>query len=502
MWSRRPRLLTNSRGRLFHISPLPTATGTKMLTAWLAILPLLLLAGGGSVVFGAGAFWRSRPRELLFALSLVTVVAAGAAVVLVAPRAAIFSGVLDLGSYARFFNFLFLAIAGLTLLFVRHYALVRGFAGDEFFGLLLFAALGMALVAGAVHWLIFFLGLELLSLCLYVLIAIRKGEAGSNEAGVKYFIMGAVASAFLTFGIALLYAATGTLNIGASLGAKLQPAELPLFLMALSLILVGLGFKISLVPFHLWTPDVYQGAPAPVTAFLSAGSKVALFAALLRFSLEMGEPAWRYALPAIWVLAVLTMVVGNITALRQSQVKRLLAYSSVAQMGYLLMAMVAVKAGGAPALMFYLAVYAVMDLGAFGILGTLSGEAADLDALEDYQGLGFSQPWRAAVLAVCLISLAGLPPTAGFMGKLVLFKVVLNAGYVILPVIGILTVIISIYFYIKVVVYLYLQPRGEGPAIPRAEVSGALAGAVILILLLWLGLLPGSVLTLVGRIVG
>jgi len=166
------------------------------------------------------------------------------------------------------------------------------------------------------------------------------------------------------------------------------------------------------------------------------------------------------------------------------------------------MALVAVKAGGAPALMFYLAVYAVMDLGAFGILGTLSGEAADLDALEDYQGLGYSRPWRAAVLAVCLIALAGLPPTAGFMGKLVLFKVVLQARYVVLPVIGILTVIISIYFYLKVVVYLYLRPGGEGPAIPPAEISGVLAGAVILLLLLWLGLLPGSVLTLVGRIVG
>lgn len=454
------------------------------------------------MVFGAGAFWRYRPREVLFALSLVTVAAAGAAVVLVEPRGPSFFGVLDLGNYARFFNFLFLAITGLTLLFVRHYARERGFAGDEFYGLLLFAALGMALLAGAGHWLIFFLGLELLSLALYVLIAIRKGEAGSNEAGVKYFIMGAVASAFLTFGIALLYAATGSLDIGASLGAKLQPGELPLFLAALSLILVGIGFKISLVPFHLWTPDVYQGAPAPVTAFLSAGSKVALFAALLRFSLAMGEAAWNYALPAIWVLAVLTMVVGNLTALRQTRVKRLLAYSSVAQMGYLLMALVAVKEGGAPALMFFLAVYAVMDLGAFGILGTLSGETGDLDALEDYQGLGYARPWRAAVLAVCLISLAGLPPTAGFMGKLVLFKVVLQAHYWVLPVIGILTVIISIYFYMKVVVSLYLRPQEAGPAIPRAEASGALAGAVILILLLWLGLLPGSVLTLVGRIAG
>jgi len=469
---------------------------------WLGILPLLFLAAGGTLVFGVGAFWRTRPRDLLFALSLATAAAAGLAAVLVEPRAATFAGVLDLGNYARFFNVLFAGITGLTLLFVRHYARVRGFAGDEFYGLLLLAALGMMLVAGAVHWLIFFLGLELLSLCLYVLIAIRKGDAGSNEAGLKYFIMGAVAGAFLVFGIALLYAATGTLSTGESLGAGLNPEELPLFLLGLSFLLVGIGFKISLVPFHLWTPDVYQGAPAPVAAFLSTGSKVAIFAALLRFCLEIGEAAWDYALPGLWVLAVLTMAVGNITALRQSRVKRLLAYSAVGQMGYLLMTLVAVKEGGAPALLFYLAVYAVMDLGAFGILGTMSGAGPDLDALEDLQGLGYSQPWRAAVLALCLISLAGLPPAAGFMGKLLLFKAVLQAHYVVLPVIGILTVIISIYYYLQVVVHLYMHTPGEAPASPRPEVSGALAGAVIFILLLWLGLLPGALLTLVGRMVG
>ena len=233
-----------------------------------------------------------------------------------------------------------------------------------------------------------------------------------------------------------------------------------MILLALALILVGIGFKISLVPFHLWTPDVYQGAPAPVTAFLSTGSKVALFAALLRFALLAPEPVWDYCLPALWVLAVLTMAVGNLTALYQTRVKRLLAYSSIAQMGYLFMTLLAVKQGGLPALLFYLAVYAVMDLGAFGLIGSFSPAQAqpDLDELEDYQGLGYSQPWRAAILAVCLISLAGLPPTAGFMGKLVLFRAVLHADFVVLAVIGILTVIISIYYYFKVVVGAVPEP--------------------------------------------
>jgi NADH-quinone oxidoreductase subunit N len=471
-----------------------------MSSDWVGIFPQLLLAGGGTIIFAVGAFWRRRPGDSLFALALMTAVAAGAAACLANPGPPVFSG-LDLGTYARYFTGILAAITAMTLLFVRQYARIRGFAGDEFYGLLLFAALGMTLVAGAAHWLIFFLGLELLSISLYVLIAIYKGAAASNEAALKYFILGAVASAFLTFGIALLYAASGTLQIMESLGGPTTASDLPIKILALSLILVGLGFKVSLVPFHLWTPDVYQGAPAPVTAFLSTGSKVALFAALLRFSFLMAAPAWSYCLPALWLLAGLTMVVGNLTAVHQVRVKRLLAYSSVAQMGYLFMTLLAVKQGGLPAIMFYLAVYAVMDLGAFGILGTLSPEAADLDKIEDYQGLGFTHPWRAGILAVCLISLAGLPPTAGFMGKFLLFRAVLQANFVGLAVIGILTVIISIFFYLKVVVALYMRPQEKGLVLPGVDIPIGLAGAVILMLLLWLGVMPAPLLALIGRVV-
>lgn len=473
-----------------------------MATDWTGLLPLLILAGGGTLIFLVGAFWRGRPEGLLFALALLTALATGAVVLLLPSPNPSFEGMLDLGGYARYFTLLLIFITTVTLLFVRQYARAHGFSGDELYALLIFSVLGMVLVVSGINWVIFFLGLELLSLALYVLIAIRKGESYGNEAALKYFIMGAVASAFLTFGLGLLYAMTGTLQIAESLAAaQTYPGHLAVILMALALVLAGIGFKISLVPFHLWTPDVYQGSPAPITAFLSTGSKVALFAALLRFCLLAAPPVWDYAWPMLWTLAVLTMAVGNFTALYQTKVKRLLAYSSIAQMGYLFMTLLAVKDGGMAAVMFYLAVYAVMDLGAFGLIGTFSGGDTDLEELTDYQGLGYSHPWRAAILATCLISLAGLPPTAGFMGKLVLFRAVLQANFITLAVLGILTVIVSIYYYINFVVHLYMHERGHGTPVPGSDLAIGLACAVILVGILWLGLLPGSLLHVISSLV-
>jgi NADH-quinone oxidoreductase subunit N len=471
-----------------------------MLIHWLDILPLLILSAGGLAIFGAGAFLPRRPSWVLFGLASLTALGAGLAALLMAPGSAAFLGMVDLGSYSRFFTILLMSITLLSLFFLHRYAQVRNFAGDELFALMIYAALGMVLVAAAVHWLIFFLGLELLSLSLYVLIASRRRETTALEAGVKYFILGAVASAFLTFGIALLYAATGTLEIKASLAGVSQAVPMPLYFLALSLIFVGIGFKISLVPFHLWTPDVYEGAPAPVTAFLSTGSKVALFAALLRLALNLGEPAWEMAWPVLWVLAVLTMALGNITAVYQTKVKRLLAYSSVAQMGYLLMALVAVKQGSLPALLFYLTVYALMDLGAFGILGSLSEPQADLDELEDFQGLGFSHPWRSAVFACCLLSLAGLPPTAGFLGKIFLFWALIKADCLILAVIGITTVVFSIYYYFKVLTSLYLRPRRREFLITPPDLAVGLASGAIFLLVFLLGIHPGPLWSVIEQI--
>ena len=468
--------------------------------AYWNILPLLILTAGGLLVFCVGAFFPRRPVWLLFALALATALGAGGAAAVLTPAQPSFLNMLDLGAYARYFDVLLMVITSLTLLLVYRYSQVRGFAGDEFFALILYAALGMVLVAGAQNWLIFFLGLELLSISLYVIIAIRRDLPAAQEAGVKYFIMGAVASAFLAFGVALLYAATGTLDIQASLSRWPAGTPLPVVMLALALILVGVGFKVSMVPFHFWTPDVYEGAPAPVTAFLSTGSKVALFAALVRFALDLSAPAWDLAWPALWVLAALTLIAGNVTAVYQTRVKRLLAYSSVGQMGYLLMALVAVKQGSLPALLFYLAVYALMDLGAFGMLGALSEPGEDLDALVDLQGLGYSRPWRGAILGVCVLSLAGLPPTAGFLGKFILFWAVIQANFIILAVIGVITAIISIYYYFKVLVSLYLRSEFRQLMIPQLDVGVGLAGAAILVAIIWLGINPSPLLAVITDI--
>ncbi len=466
---------------------------------WLSILPHLILAGGGFCIFCTGAFWRPRSAGVLSGLALIAVFLAGAGTLLITPQAPHFLGMLEVQGYGRFFTFLIVVITGLTLLFSHQYAKIRNIAGDEFYGLILFAALGMILVAGAIHWLTFFLGLEVLSISLYVLIAIRKPDPGSNEAAVKYFIMGAVASAFLTFGIAVIYSITGTLSIPKSLAIDVSVGRSSLIFLGLSLLLAGIGFKISMVPFHLWTPDVYQGAPAPVTAFLSTGSKVALFAALLRFASYSSNDLWLYFTPVLWIWAVLTMGVGTISALAQMQVKRLLAYSSIAQMGYLLMTLLAVKQDGASAIMFYLAVYALMDLGAFGSVALLSAEKTDLDALDDYHGLAYAHPWRSAILGISLISLAGLPPTAGFIGKFTLFWAVLQARYVIIAVIGILMAILSVYFYFRVVVALFMRPAERAVPVPSVALTDRFAGALILVLILLLGLIPTPVFTIIGR---
>jgi NADH-quinone oxidoreductase subunit N len=281
-----------------------------------------------------------------------------------------------------------------------------------------------------------------------------------------------------------------------------RPADLQITLAASALILVGIGFKISMVPFHLWTPDVYQGSPAPVTAFLATGSKAAVFAFLIRFCFHLQDPLWNAFKPVLWIVAFLTLVVGTVTALSQSDLKRLLAYSSVAQMGYLIMTLLAVKLeSGLFALAFYLIVYAAMDLGAFGMIASLSEEKKDRDALEAYQGLGYSHPRRSAILSFCLISLAGLPPTAGFVGKVIFFRAVLEARVVVLPIIAILMAVLSIYLYMKVVVCLYMRPATATAPIPAPDLYEQIGGGIILFLLLWSGIAPSPLLSLISRIV-
>ena len=473
-----------------------------MESTWNVILPEILITVGGLLILCAGAFWPARPQKSLFSLALIFPAAAIAVFIAMSMNGLSLSGMLDSNGYARLFSILVLAVVFITVLFSFRYSRARDFGNDEYYALLLFSVLGMDLAARAAHWLILFLGLELMSLSLYILIAIRRDHALSGEAGLKYLISGAVGSAFLTFGIGLWYAGSGSLSVVMPFPAGAGSVDVRLITAAVAFIIVGIGFKISMVPFHLWTPDVYQGAPAPVTAFLSTGSKVAVFAFLIRFCFYMQDPLWSRVKTVIWIAALLTLVIGTITALSQSHLKRLLAYSSVAQMGYLIMTLLAVKLeSGLFALAFYLIVYAAMDLGAFGIIAALSGEKTDRDSLEDYQGLGFTHPWSGAVLSICLISLAGLPPTAGFIGKVVLFKAVLQAKATVLAVIGIAMVVLSIYLYMKVVISLYMKPVIRTIPGISIDVYQTIGGGIILLSLLWLGIFPSPLLSLIAGIV-
>ncbi len=471
----------------------------------LSMLPHICLGMGGFLVFCAGGFLKKRPADLLFGMALGAAVLAGLAVFFFPQGAENPNKMLDIDAFGAYFYLLLAGITILTLLFARQYARHKGFSGDEFYGILLFAALSMFLTAGALHWLAFFLGVEFLSISFYILIALSTRKPGSSEAALKYFIMGSVAGAFLVFGIAVLYAATGSMVIAESLGPYADPAQQNLILLGFSLILVGIGFKLSLVPFHFWTPDVYQGAPAPVTAFLSTGAKLCVLAALVRFGAASAEWLWEFITPVLWIMAALTMAWGNIAALTQQRMKRLLAYSSMAHMGYLLMALLAIREAGPGPFLFYATVYGLMDLGAFGSAALLSSadpEAGDREDLKDYQGLGFSHPLIGGVLAISLLSLAGLPPTGGFFGKFVLFRAALQGDFEALAVIGILTAIVSIYVYLKVIVALYFSPQTGRIPVPEPPMLGRAAGIAVMVLIVWMGVFPSPLLEVIEGIVG
>ena len=468
---------------------------------WILLFPYIFLAGGGTVVFSIGAFFPGRAPDVLFSLALFASIAAGISAVFLPSSTVPLHGLLAVDGFSRFYTALFAAISAITLLFSRQYAQKRNFAGDEFAGIVLFASLGMILIAASVNWLIFFLGLELLSISLYILIAMRRDNVLVVEAAVKYFIPGAVASAFLVFGIALIYAAAGTLSLPQSFHVAGHGDRMYILLLGLGFVLVGIGFKVSLVPFHLWTPDVYQGAPAPVTAFLATGSKVALFSLLVRLALYSPDNISTFFFPFLWLSATLTMLVGNITALEQTSVKRMLAYSSIAQMGYLLMALLAVQDGGAAAVIFYSAVYAFSDLGAFGSLGLLSPVDNDLDLLDDFRGLGYRHPGKSFLFTLSLFSLAGLPATAGFIGKFVLFEAALAGNLVVLALIGIGTAIVAFYYYLKVVVTLYMRPEDEQTPVSHNSDKAAVSACLLVALVIfWFGFLPSSLFNLISAI--
>jgi len=401
-----------------------------------------------------------------------------------------FFNMVRVDTFSIFFHFVVLLVALVTILSSLDYLEVQRIKAGEYYALVLFAAVGMALMSSAVELVLIFIGIEISSISSYVLAGFRRRAAESSESSLKYFLLGSFATAFLLYGVAMMFGATGTTNIYA-IAAALNAQHSALAYFAVALMFVGLGFKVAAAPFHVWTPDVYEGAPAPVTGFMSTAPKAATFAVLLRILFAMGAPGWFWM---VWVTAVLSMTLGNIGALVQNNVKRLLAYSSIAHAGYILVAFAAAKETGISAAIFYTASYAMMNVGAFAIVAHLAGKGERYVTLEDYAGLGRRSPIIASLLTIFLISLIGIPITGGFFAKFYVFSAALQANLVWLTIIGLINSAIAAYYYLRIVVYMYM--RDERVETPVARMPFALGAAVAIsaVATIYLGVLPNRVL--------
>jgi NADH-quinone oxidoreductase subunit N len=462
------------------------------------ILPEIILVGVAIVVLLADAIRPSRDQRFALALSLAGLGAAAFFSFRLwdwSGDPTVLGGMVSTDRFGVFFRELILGSAAVALLFSHTYLIRTGEGRGEYFALLLFATAGMTLISVAADLIVVFLALEILSLSLYVMAGFSWRRLASQEASLKYFLLGAFSSAFFLYGIAFAYGATGTTSIGAMARALSGEAgtTLALALVAGGLLVVGFGFKVAAVPFHMWTPDVYQGAPTPVTGFMAAGTKVAAFAALLRvLTSALGPVAWDLR-PALWAIAALTMILGSTLAIAQTDVKRMLAYSSIAHAGFVLVGVVAVSQEGVSGSMFYLVAYAAMILGGFGVAMLVSGRGEERTSLASYAGLARRSPWLAALLTLFLLSLAGIPPTAGFIAKVVVFQAAVQAGQSALVVIAVLASVVAAFFYLRVIVLMYMR-EPEDAEVATAGAGPGLALGVTAALTLALGVFPSLLL--------
>lgn len=409
-----------------------------------------------------------------------------------------FQGMVVVDNYSLFFKIIFLLTTALTVLMSIRYLQEEGFEQGEYYILVLFAAVGMMFMASAANLIIIFLGLETFSLSIYVLAGFFRTQPRSNESSLKYFLLGAFSAGFLLYGIALVYGATGTTELKGiyEFTRKINLLTDPLLLIGMGLLIVGFGFKVASVPFHMWTPDVYEGAPTSVTAFMSVGPKAAGFAAFLRVFLYSLSSLQTDYVWILWVLAVLTMTLGNVVAIAQRNIKRMLAYSSIAHAGYILVAMVAANELGTASVLYYLLAYAFMNLGAFGVVILYGRKGEENLNISDYSGMASKYPLLAAAMAIFMFSLAGIPPTAGFVGKFYIFSAAVKAGYIGLAIIGVLNSALSVYFYLRVTVMMYMRnPEKEFAGLP---LSPAMAIALIIAVFgtLQMGITPSHYLNL------
>ena len=454
------------------------------------LLPELVLTAGALLLLVTDVMIPRAWERLLSWVTVAVLVAAAVALVATGQDAVtIARGTLAIDGFGLFFKILFLMSAVVTVLMSSRYLQVEGVRPGEYYFLILCATLGMMVMAGGIDLITIFIGLETMAVSFYVLAGYIRPNRRSNEAAIKYFLLGAFSLGILLYGMSMLYGLTGTTQLR-SIATELLARDTGLLLpLAVMLLVAGVGFKIAAVPFHMWAPDVYEGAPTPVTAFLSVGSKAASFAMLLRIFIE-GLPAFRIdGLGIVWgqplgwvglfyVLSVVTMTVGNIAALTQNNIKRMLAYSSIAHAGYVLIGVVAGTTRGVTAALVYMMVYAFMQLGAFAIVVMLRRRDIIGDQLKDLTGLSAAHPAAATAMLLFMLSLGGIPPTAGFMGKLWVFGAAIDAGYIWLAVIGVVNSALSLYYYVRVVVFLWISaPEGDMEPIP---LSPAIAAVLVI----------------------
>jgi NADH-quinone oxidoreductase subunit N len=453
------------------------------------ILPELVLTVGALVVLISDVLLPRGSKTLVW----ITMAAIVATMLSLLPFSSthveVARGLIAVDRFAFFFKFVFLIAAALTVLMSVRYLELEGASPGEYYFLILCATLGMMIMAGGIDLITIFIGLETMAISFYILAGFIKPSQRSNEAAVKYFLLGAFSLGILLYGMSLMYGLSGTTNLRTMATIFAGQERDPRLALAVILVVAGVGFKIAAVPFHMWAPDVYEGAPTPVTAFLSVGSKAASFAMLLRIFIE-GLPSmsadWRMLFEA---LAIITMTVGNLAALTQTNLKRMLAYSSIAHAGYVLIGIVAGTPRGISATLIYLLIYSFMQLGAFAVIVMMRRQDVVGDELKDFAGLHVHHPLAAFAMLLFMLSLGGIPPTAGFMGKFWLFGAAIEAGYVWLAVIGVLNSAVSLYYYIRIVVFMYVKPPTAGSQ-PAISPSLSLALAVAVVATLVLGVYP------------
>jgi NADH-quinone oxidoreductase subunit N len=468
---------------------------------YLAVIPIVIVTLGGLAAMLAAAIIRPGDRMPIAGFGHIVLLGAAVASVFLWDRDAQAFGVIRADNFTLFINIVLCIVGILTMLMSSEVVERERLPAGEYFALTLFAIVGMMMMAAATDLLVIFVALEVFSLSVYVLTGIRRASAASAEAGFKYFLLGSFSSAFFLYGIAFTYAISGSTRldqIGVALSAQGTGTPQTLALLAVGLVAVGFAFKVSAVPFHMWTPDAYEGAPTIVTAFMSTGVKAAAFASFARVFLSSFEPLQMHWIPVLSIVALVTMIVGTVLGVVQTNIKRMLAYSSIAHAGYLLLGIVAANANGKAAILFYLLVYAVTNLGALGIVALLGTPQNEHDQLRDFAGLWNSRPALAALMTIFLLSLGGFPPTAGFVGKWYIFTAAVQEGHYWLAIIGVLTSVVSVFFYLRIVVMMYMSEEAPSAEAGRPLISApAMAGlALATIAVLYLGVLPTRVLDL------